>query len=72
MLLRIIKFEEMIMTPEEKEHIRELVRSFEYAAKRHGQMQAAAALGDVSESSAYETGKILKTCREELYKELGV
>ena len=65
-------YEENQSLYEEKERIRKLVKSFEYAAKRHGQMQAAAALGDVSESAAYESGKILKTCREELYKELGV
>lgn len=57
---------------EEKERIRDIVKCFEEAAKRHGQMQAAASLGDVSEDSVYETGKILKTLREELYEELGV
>lgn len=66
------RYEENQSLHKEKERIRELVKSFEYAAKRHGQMQSAVALGDVSESSAYESGKILKTCREELYKELGV
>lgn len=56
----------------EKNRVRDIVRHFEQAAKRHGQMQQAAALGDVSENSAYETGKILKTAREALYKELNV
>jgi hypothetical protein len=65
-------YEENHALYEEKERIRGLVRSFEYAAKRHGQMQQAMALGDVDEKSAYESGKLLKTCREELYKELGV
>lgn len=57
---------------EEKNRLRGLVHKFEDAAKRHGQMQAAAAMGDVSENAAYETGKALKTLREELYKELDV
>lgn len=65
-------YEENQSLHEEKERIRELVKSFEYAAKRHGQMQSAVTLGDVPESVAYESGKTLKTCREELYKELGV
>lgn len=72
MMRPVWEYPEFIEEYNEKERIRELVKSFEYAAKRHGQMQSAAALGDVSESAAYETGKILKTCREELYKELGV
>lgn len=72
MMRPVWEYPEFIEEYNEKERIRELVKSFEYAAKRHGQMQAAATLGDVSESAAYETGKILKTCREELYKELGV
>lgn len=72
MMLPVWEYPEFIEEYNEKERIRELVKSFEYAAKRHGQMQAATTLGDVSESAAYETGKILKTCREELYKELGV
>lgn len=72
MMTSVRNYPEFVEEYEEKERIRELVRSFEYAAKRHGQIQAAAALGDVDESAAYETGKILKTCREELYEELGV
>lgn len=72
MMTSVCNYPEFIEEHEEKERVRELVRSFEYAAKRHGQMQAAAALGDVDENAAYETGKILKTCREELYEELGV
>lgn len=65
-------FEDNQIEHQEKERIRQIVKGFEYAAKRHGQMQAAAALGDVQESAAYESGKALKTAREELYKELGV
>ena len=72
MMTSVRNYPEFIEEHEEKERVRELVRSFEYAAKRHGQMQAAASLGDVDENAAYETGKILKTCREELYEELGV
>ena len=56
----------------EKARIRDIVKRFEEAAKAHGKMQQAAALGDVSENSAYETGKALKNLRLELYKELDV
>ena len=72
MMTSVREFGGFIESHNEKERIRELVRSFEYAAKRHGQMQAAASLGDVDENAAYETGKILKERREELYEELGV
>lgn len=72
MMRPVWEYPEFIEEYNEKERIRELVKSFEYAAKRHGQMQSAVTLGDVPESVAYESGKTLKTCREELYKELGV
>lgn len=57
---------------EEKERVRMLVKQFETAAKRHGIMQQAVALGDVGEQSAYDSGKALKTIREELFKELEI
>ncbi|XAO54606.1 hypothetical protein [Yersinia phage vB_YenM_P8] len=72
MMRPVWEYPEFIEEYNEKERIRELVKSFEYAAKRHGQMQQAVALGDADEKAAYESGKLLKTCREELYKELGV
>lgn len=72
MMTSVSEYPEFLEEQTEKERVRQLVRSFEYAAKRHWQMQEAASLGDVDESAAYETGKILKVCREELYEELGV
>ncbi|UYM28877.1 hypothetical protein [Serratia phage vB_SspM_LC53] len=56
----------------ERKRIRDIVKHFEESAKRHGQMQQATALGDVSENSAYETGKILKEARRALYDELDI
>lgn len=72
MMTSVSEYSGFIEEYEEKERIRDIVKRFEEAAKRHGQMQAAASLGDVDENSAYETGKALKTLREELYEELGV
>lgn len=72
MMCSVREYPEFKEEVEEQSRIREVIKNFEEAAKRHGQMQAAAALGDVAESAAYETGKALKTLREELYEELGV
>lgn len=72
MMCSVREYPEFVEEYKEKERVRDIVKRFEDAAKRHGQMQAAAALGDVAESAAYETGKALKTLREELYEELGV
>lgn len=72
MVTSVSEYSGFIEDYEEKERVRDIVKRFEDAAKRHGQMQAAAAMGDVSEDSVYETGKALKTLREELYKELDV
>lgn len=72
MMRPVYEYPEFIEEYEEKERVRDIVRRFEDAAKRHGVTQQAVALGDCGERHAYETGKALKTLREELYEELGV
>lgn len=65
-------FSEWEVEQEEKNRVRDIVKRFEEAAKRHGSTQQAVALGDCGEQHAYETGKILKDLRAELYAELEV
>jgi hypothetical protein len=68
----VSEFQEFAAEHLEKERIRNVIKRFEEAAKLHGCRQLQAASGLVDENAAYETGKVLRDLRKELYEELGV
>lgn len=65
-------YPEFIEEYNELERVHDIVKRFEEAAKKHGATQRSVADGNIDEKHAYETGKLLKTLRAELYEELGV
>ncbi|BAQ23191.1 conserved hypothetical protein [Edwardsiella phage PEi26] len=72
MMRPVWEYPEFIEEYNELERVRDIVKRFEEAAKHHGATQRSVADGNIGEHHAYETGKLLKTLRAELYEELGV